>query len=1088
MRKWLIASLLGIVILLQPSAPIAMAQTSPYDWCYTFNFNTSNYSAQWATAGSGYGSYSSGAWQGQVSTIGGTEAERLSLTTEFDTAATVSAATITIETQSGWSETFDFTTSSHGLIGGFGTSATTGRAFWVSGQGFKRNDGDPTRFEVVTGQLIRGNINEVTADFSRTVTLTSSGSLRVHKILGNVSSRPQSVDIFTASQTIDDFTRAVTMNFNGNERFSMGGAPSSSFVTPTFPADFYLRSLTLSGGGLNPFTTTTNPTSYDWGSTVKYLPTATSSGTYTLVPDSGTRSEFNFIYENTEYGDTRYRVTKIELSGMGDAPYSSIANACEDDDTPRWYAPLANVPERVLFVHDGLSTLPPTTLAGVTLADQPVFAATDGDVIGVSDVLWQPLNTDEYIFVTPCPFIPNEVSPGTIDTLLVGCTFFAPFAITGVPDVEIEVTNYTPSLSAFTASSAFSTSASRQFQIVTIQTDDGYRLRYYVYDARASLGDRITAGCRLGKTTNPSNTRGIVAVIAEEVGVPFDAQPFYSQEPDPNASDCNTPAGYESCIGGGYLANSATQKLWITSGEVVWQIDRVTLSPGASLSISTEVDLSSDPVLWVYGRGVGGDAFNVVLSFSTMNIAERGQTITMFPGYAFQQRSVAPTGGDGYEVAQLKLRNNAEIPLQIQSFCVLQNDEEGNPQPPPPDESDTRATCKFVDSDFDVRPSPWTYSGGAVHNFTEALLPDGGIISQTGIAIDGSVYLTLAVSLKYDNDFLLSSGDPLSNVVLEMRHNGGSWVTIGTLKLGDFVKRNNHYIVEYSYSATTSGTYEIRATMNDLPDAIKGVAIKSACISESQYDEDGLQLFPQRCNVEFGIPSGQDTSTWTQWLWANQWQFYNCQLMVLLNSMYNLMIDAFNTWGRMARYNMLLFRVTMAWLGSDVFPWLDGHFANIARGTVTNVTTISSCDNIFCFFESIISGVISPLIALLQSILDILAGVFNFALGVLTQFTDVAFGLFDWLFSLIENLTNLIGVVLGLWDNTAPADLPFIPSCSTDPKADMICIMFWMMENTIFSGAGSSLIPLWISFGTLMALLWAIKKLRNAISTAGAAL
>jgi hypothetical protein len=118
-------------------------------------------------------------------------------------------------------------------------------------------------------------------------------------------------------------------------------------------------------------------------------------------------------------------------------------------------------------------------------------------------------------------------------------------------------------------------------------------------------------------------------------------------------------------------------------------------------------------------------------------------------------------------------------------------------------------------------------------------------------------------------------------------------------------------------------------------------------------------------------------------------------------------------------------------------------------------------------------------------LLAILEDGFGFLFGALTGFIEAGYSIIDYLLAVMNDARNLIASILTLWNDTEPAALPFVPTCSTNPQSSGMCVAFWMMEHTIFSGTGAVFIPLIISFGSLLGLLWAARKLRNAINMAG---
>jgi hypothetical protein len=176
----------------------------------------------------------------------------------------------------------------------------------------------------------------------------------------------------------------------------------------------------------------------------------------------------------------------------------------------------------------------------------------------------------------------------------------------------------------------------------------------------------------------------------------------------------------------------------------------------------------------------------------------------------------------------------------------------------------------------------------------------------------------------------------------------------------------------------------------------------------------------------------------------------------------------------------------------QVFPWLAGYFSNMTTGSTTTIYAEESCNNLFCFLGGLGELLLSPLQSLIDGIVDILSrlitileGGFGLLFDAVSGFLEAAYGIIEFLLAVINDVRNLFASLLTLWNDTPPASLPFVPTCSTNPQSSGMCVAFWMMEHTIFSGTGALFIPLIISFGSLLGLLWSVRKLRHALQVAG---
>jgi hypothetical protein len=684
--------------------------------------------------------------------------------------------------------------------------------------------------------------------------------------------------------------------------------------------------------------------------------------------------------------------------------------------------------------------------------------------------------------------------------------------------------------------------------IVFLRGSGDYDYSYIVANPNVIIGQDIDSSCYFGETFSAGSNGAAQAVVFEGL-TSVDSEEWFTVEPPSNGSPCSAPPSYEQCIGNA-IVNRPEE--WTEQSGVTWLADRVIIQPGGYISKVMLLDLDSDPAMYAYGRGVGGTA-SATLSMIAVDDVDVGISQGADFRSEFVERGIRLEGETGVTEVRVRFAHrDGGIPIELKSICITA-DESPNPE----------FSCTFDDYEMDVADS-WTITNGTWKS-GEIRLNDGGTVSQTVDLAAGDWYLNVSTTIISKATYIIDATNTTDGLIWEYNV-GAGWVALDTITEADYAFNNNRVVSEVMFNLASpySGLFQIRVTLQGTPEF--SAAIGHACLSDSQYTEGGGYLFPQRCGISYPAPTGTESvGVWTQWLWVNLWEFYECDLMVLLNNMYQLGVRWYETFGWSIRYSQRLIDTTFYWLDTQVFPWLNGHFANIATGgNTTTIVAGNTCDNLFCTIlglgeliiapiQSLIDGVIGAvnrvfdvletvlafLIDALQVILDaidaallflidalysllsgfentgtfiidalyvilealqdlfyflldilgrlftIIEAVFVLLIDIVRLLIDTANGLIQYLLAMMNDVRNLFATLLNMWNTTPPATLPFVPSCTSNPQGNGMCIAFWMMEHTIFSGTGALFIPLIISFGSILALLWAARKLKTAIHTAG---
>lgn len=85
----------------------------------------------------------------------------------------------------------------------------------------------------------------------------------------------------------------------------------------------------------------------------------------------------------------------------------------------------------------------------------------------------------------------------------------------------------------------------------------------------------------------------------------------------------------------------------------------------------------------------------------------------------------------------------------------------------------------------------------------------------------------------------------------------------------------------------------------------------------------------------------------------------------------------------------------------------------------------------------------------------------------------------------IGNMTGALTRVIDAWGSATPTPLPMMPQCRTDPIANELCAIWYILTFTIFSGTlGSLIVPMAVLVIDLFFLFIFIRMARAIIAQA----
>jgi PKD repeat protein len=659
---------------------------------------------------------------------------------------------------------------------------------------------------------------------------------------------------------------------------------------------------------------------------------------------------------------------------------------------------------------------------------------------------------------------------------------------------------------------------------VRVSFDTGRYIEYIVNDAPlyVRVGQEIRAGCVIGKTAGTSfaNPFGVgelafgveysppafafnegVAFVSLRTLPPLDeVQPLVSQlvVSIDAATACNVDPQFADCLGDPLFDSPNT---WTTFGGVQWG-SGVTLQRNATIryeGLPLSPSLSYRFTVTIERLGPTG-AMRLTLGHETVNFT------LPYPieDYEIPAGQYDPDQGLLYSVS---ITNTGQHPIRIVSNCLTDNLSSGTPD-----------TCYFRNYSFDRGTADWNPTGTIYDGIAvgEIIMTDGATISQNARlypAPNGSYQyrVTIRAALIGAVD---GATDTTSYVLFEWRYpSSASWqgfldpasTVTGYPFAGFFGNRVNNLNFfpngEVLFEAlvdvddVTTDLFVIRLTIDDSgqQNFTGGVAVREVCINDPfahwPAGGGGRLPFAQDCSI-VTPPDGNEIGDWIFYLWRSLSRFFSCDLMRLLNQMFNLMYRAYEVMVWQALYWQSSAIMTSEWVKSDLTPWLGGHFANIAQGrTTTVIQTGGGCDNLFCLLEALVSGIFSPLVDTFASIVHALIFIITQGVGLLLDIIEALFTLFLSVIALIltyfTQLTGFVAALVNGFNTAQPVPIPGIPTCNLDPRQSGFCIILYALEHTVFADEGIVFIPLLISIGSILFINWAIHYIREKLAEIG---
>ena len=680
--------------------------------------------------------------------------------------------------------------------------------------------------------------------------------------------------------------------------------------------------------------------------------------------------------------------------------------------------------------------------------------------------------------------------------------------------------------------------------VVTLVDEEDVYFKYLVRDAPdfVEINQEILAGCYIGRTEVMYLVRGAVwggsafsqgVTVAVRYETPGDYLEFldYLILSPLESAACN--ASYSYCLGNPELT---TENDWGTIGAVAFDDPGFTLGAGGTISTVMNLDDDREPELTVGAKSLSGTG-SVLLQLGQTALTVQ-PTAGAIQDYVIAGDAHQPDAGTFYNV---EVTNTGNTSIEVRYICVaFTKDENGDPLP---DKRPETTGCYFANHSFDDGTANWTVANAWTRP-GELIIPSLDVFSQSATLYpaDGGAQtytVSATIALDYYYAFVPDETNTTESITVSYEYpSGGGYTSIDTITFGDLAYSGNLVTLDTTFSvvAQTTSAFGFKASIGGSPTNVVGVAFREVCI-ESGDTTDGSdpEPFPGDYLDDYPIPdtatctlvskpAGGDVWAWIVWLWANLNNFFQCELMPLLNSWYQKFLDLFQLIGWLGRWSQAAMGESMEWFAWQLVPWLGGYFDNMrGGGWIVDSGDDDSCAwyDLFCWVGKLTGGIgdligdvtggigdiagwlaqavddlISGIGGLLGDLLGVLGDVLGYLAAAATWVFDILGDLLgvilDWVGDIVSavvmwagRLWSLVDGIINAYNDATPQTVAGFPDCAT-PQSHDICLFYWICENTLFAGtAGSLIIPLMASILAIMMVLSYIDRIKKTLVTSG---
>lgn len=621
----------------------------------------------------------------------------------------------------------------------------------------------------------------------------------------------------------------------------------------------------------------------------------------------------------------------------------------------------------------------------------------------------------------------------------------------------------------------------------------------------------ISAGCSIGtENTGCGLTGSVIWSIASPItgkGVAFVTQrsistgesvPLRSRMVIDNVGSnaCTSDESLASCLGTNPKFENGGDG-WTLNGAGIFNEPGVTLQPGAS--VETTYVLQTSYADYYANLNVSSPAYFSQVQVTIGAVSHAFETRQVAQNIQFQVDP--PT----LPVVPIIIKNTGTVAIFVEYFCVT----DGPPSQPP-------GQCYFKDFSFTYGSpdSPWDENQWTLDKgigLYDPIIDSGGLLilnnatfsqpvtlypQDDGSGFDYRIRITYRVMW---NETVASWATGEAQIAMEWP-DGDGFNLIEQRPIADITAHPDPYQwkfqtfeTQYIKTVTTdpiSGEMTFLVANQYNTDMI-GFVISEACIEPvTDVEFPGppggggyIPPFQVNCTGDIPYPIGGDVGQWLAWHWHNLDQFFQCDLMKMLNSIHKTSLDTYQAIIWMFRYAIATTLKFTGWGTGQVIPWLNGHFNNLAQGRVTYIDDtgdggLNVWDVLFALIERVVQPIIDLLTRLVGGAADILFNVIN-------SLISFFFAFLGQIISFIGLVQSLLGSIIVAFNTSTALTFPGAPACDVNPQGNVICIGIWVMDNTVFSGPGALIIPMIISIVSIRFLIWAARDVKKAILSIG---
>lgn len=652
--------------------------------------------------------------------------------------------------------------------------------------------------------------------------------------------------------------------------------------------------------------------------------------------------------------------------------------------------------------------------------------------------------------------------------------------------------------------------------LVRLRLDNGELIEYFVNNPERYVhpGLVVKGGCILGESftfnTGIAQAAGLLSSLidliraglgqlvtadigGENVGVTFMFRP--SDEPILSPGNkllddlteyaevdqaCNVNPDLADCLT--FNPQMTDGDGWTSFGQVTWMPNSggALLAPGASIyqTLSlTDISYTAKALVNPVFGGGGEHRFRLQLGTLNNEFTVDSSGIGGVP-YQLVGNPDPDYGGLGYTVG---VTNTGPSNIIVKHICV----EAGETAEP--------TSCTFTNPTFENDLSGWTPSNSSViWRNGSAYIPIGQHITQGAPLPPGDYVLDFDVRIAFDPATYTGGGAVSVNVYRPDGASGNypldiTWNQIGGAGYPITAQRLS---ITFAQIAPAGNFVRFEPVLDTAATGILGIWLDRACLyltTQGPSDGGGQCARPSS-------PISADVGAWTSWHWANLNRFFTCELMITLNGQYEFIQRSTNTGLMSVRWFMASMNASGTWLGSDLMPWLNGHFRNMAVGQVTTVNNQSSGGAgvwdvllaVVGIFRDALQSFTNTLTTVLPSLLGIVYNVAQIVFTIVLGAISFVLALVTRVAGLLNTTGTLLGTIVTAYNTATPVSIPLLPQCSAvDPRTQPACVIFWMLDNTLFSGLGEVFVPLLLSIMSIHLVLNIIIDIRKTVIELG---